>query len=164
MKLKTIHLKNFRCYKDEVSIEFDDLTTFVGKNDIGKSTVLEGLEIFFNNDLVKIEQSDANIHGDKNVVITCDFCDLPSELILDSGEKTNLADEYLTLANDILRIKKVYDCSKSKVSSTVYIVANHPNTVDAENLLSLKEKDLERNRCSIEGQSANEKSNLDFYC
>lgn len=54
--------------------------------------------------------------------------------------KTNLADEYLTLANDILRIKKVYDCSKSKVSSTVYIVANHPNTVDAENLLSLKER------------------------
>lgn len=48
MKLKTIYLKNFRCYKDEVSIEFDDLTTFVGKNDIGKSTVLEGLEIFFN--------------------------------------------------------------------------------------------------------------------
>ena len=95
---------------------------------------------------------------------------LPSELILDSGEKTNLADEYLTLANDILRIKKVYDCSKSKVSSTVYIVANHPNAVDAENLLSLKEKDLqkiikgERNRYSIEGQSADEKSNLGFYC
>ena len=144
MKLKTIYLKKFRCYKDEVSIEFDDLTTFVGKNDIGKSTVLEGLEIFFNNDLVKIEQSDANIHGDKNVVITCDFCDLPSELVLDSGEKTNLADEYLTITNDILRIKKVYDCSKSKVSSTVYIVANHPNAVDAENLLSLKEKDLQK--------------------
>lgn len=44
MKLKTIYLKNFRCYKDEVCIEFDDLTTFVGKNDIGKSTILEGLE------------------------------------------------------------------------------------------------------------------------
>lgn len=54
MKLKTIYLKNFRCYKDEVCIEFDDLTTFVGKNDIGKSTILEGLEIFFNNDLVKL--------------------------------------------------------------------------------------------------------------
>ncbi|WP_407989477.1 AAA family ATPase [Porphyromonas pogonae] len=38
-------LKKIRCYKDEVSIEFDDLTTFVDKNDIGKSTVLEGLEI-----------------------------------------------------------------------------------------------------------------------
>ena len=144
MKLKKIYLKNFRCYKDEVSIDFDDLTTFVGKNDIGKSTVLEGLEIFFNNDVVKIEPSDANIHGDKNVVITCDFCDLPSELILDSGEKTNLASEYLTIENDILRIKKVYDCSKSKVSSTVYIVANHPNAPEAENLLSLKEKDLQK--------------------
>ena len=31
MKLKTIYLKNFRCYKDEVSIEIDDLTTFIGK-------------------------------------------------------------------------------------------------------------------------------------
>ena len=57
MKLKTVYLKNFRCYKDEVSIEFDELTTFVGKNDIGKSTVLEGLEIFFNNDLVKSNYS-----------------------------------------------------------------------------------------------------------
>lgn len=145
MKLKTIYLKNFRCYKDEVCIEFDDLTTFVGKNDIGKSTILEGLEIFFNNDLVKIEPSDANIYGDKNVVITCDFCNLPSELILDSGEKTNLADEYLTISNDILRIKKVYDCSKSKVSSTVYIVAKHPNADEVGNLLSLKEKDLQKN-------------------
>lgn len=144
MKLKTIYLKNFRCYKDEVCIEFDDLTTFVGKNDIGKSTILEGLEIFFNNDLVKIEPSDANIYGDKNVVITCDFCNLPSELILDSGEKTNLADEYLTISNDILRIKKVYDCSKSKVSSTVYIVAKHPNAAEVGNLLSLKEKDLQK--------------------
>lgn len=107
MKLKTIYLKNFRCYKDEVCIEFDDLTTFVGKNDIGKSTILEGLEIFFNNDLVKIEPSDANIHGDNNVVITCDFGDLPSELILDSGEITNLTDEYLTISNDTLRIKKI---------------------------------------------------------
>ncbi len=100
MKLKNIYLKNFLCYQNEISIEFDDLTTFVGKNDIGKSTILEALEIFFNNDLVKIESSDANIHGDKNVVIACDFCDLPSELILDSGEITNLDEEYLTLSDD----------------------------------------------------------------
>lgn len=144
MKLKKIFLKNFRCYKDEVCIEFDDLTTLVGKNDIGKSTILDGLEIFFNNDLVKIEASDANIHGDKNVVITCDFYDLPSELILDSGEKTSLAKEYLTIDNDTLRIKKVYDCSKSKISSTVYLVANHPNIAEIGNLLSLKEKELQQ--------------------
>ena len=48
MKIKTIKIKNFRSYKDEVEIEFGDLTAFVGKNDIGKSTVLEALDIFFN--------------------------------------------------------------------------------------------------------------------
>lgn len=144
MKLKTLYLKNFRCYKDTISIDFDDLTTFIGKNDIGKSTILEALEIFFNNDLVKIDSSDANIYGEKEVVISCDFCELPTELILDSGEKTNLADEFLTIDTDLLRIKKVYDCSKSKVSPIVYIVANHPSAEGVDNLLSLKEKELQK--------------------
>ena len=67
-----------------------NLTTFIGKNDIGKSTILEALEIFFNNDLVKIESSDANVFGDKNVIITCDFCDLPKELILDLVERKQI--------------------------------------------------------------------------
>ena len=46
MKIKTVKIKNFRSYKDEVEIEFGNLTAFVGKNDIGKSTILEALEIF----------------------------------------------------------------------------------------------------------------------
>ena len=144
MKLKAIRLKNFRCYKEEICIEFGNLTTFIGKNDIGKSTILEALEIFFNNDVVKIEQSDANIHGDQNVTIECDFYDLPKELVLDSGEKTNLTEEHLTISDDVLRIKKVYDCSKSKITPIVYIVANHPCAEGVENLLSLKEKDLQK--------------------
>ena len=41
MKIKKIKIKNFRSYKDEVEIELGDLSAFVGKNDIGKSTVLE---------------------------------------------------------------------------------------------------------------------------
>ena len=52
MKLKTLYLSNFRCYKNYVEVNFDNLTTFIGKNDIGKSTILEALEIFFNNDTV----------------------------------------------------------------------------------------------------------------
>ena len=144
MKLKSMYLKNFRCYQDEVCISFDDLTTFIGKNDIGKSTVLEALEIFFNNDIVKIEQTDANVHGNGIVTITCDFYDLPPEIILDSGEKTNLEEEFLTISQDVLRIKKVYDCRKSKISPIVYIVANHPNLPEYENLISLKEKDLQK--------------------
>lgn len=144
MRLKTVYLKNFRCYKDEISIDFDNLTTLIGKNDIGKSTILDGLEIFFNNSVVQIDQSDANIYGDEFVTITCDFCELPQELILDSGEKTNLAEEYLTLSEDLLRVKKVYDCSKVKISPKIYIVANCPNNSEVQDLWSLKEKDLQK--------------------
>ena len=48
MKIKSITIDNFRGYKDPVTIPFDNLTVFVGKNDIGKSTILEALDIFFN--------------------------------------------------------------------------------------------------------------------
>ena len=35
MKIEKLILSNFRSYKDEISIDFDDLNVFVGKNDIG---------------------------------------------------------------------------------------------------------------------------------
>ena len=43
MRLKAVTLKNFRCYDKEIHVDFADLTTFVGRNDIGKSSVLEAL-------------------------------------------------------------------------------------------------------------------------
>ena len=48
MQIKTVKLKNFRGYKNETTINFENLTVLVGKNDSGKSTVLEALDIFFN--------------------------------------------------------------------------------------------------------------------
>lgn len=40
MKLKELKLKNFRGYKEKICVEFENLTAFVGKNDVGKSTIL----------------------------------------------------------------------------------------------------------------------------
>ncbi len=60
MRLESVLIKNFRCYRDEVTVAMAELTTFVGKNDIGKSSILEAFEIFFNNDTAKIEPGDAN--------------------------------------------------------------------------------------------------------
>ena len=48
MKLREIILKNFRGYYAETRITIDDLTALIGKNDVGKSTILEALDIFFN--------------------------------------------------------------------------------------------------------------------
>lgn len=53
MKIKNVAIKNFRGYSDEINSGFEDLTAFVGKNDIGKSTILEALDIFFNDGKVQ---------------------------------------------------------------------------------------------------------------
>ncbi|WP_186235215.1 AAA family ATPase, partial [Burkholderia gladioli] len=127
MRLESVSIKNFRCYREETTVSMADLTTFVGKNDIGKSSVLEALEIFFNNETVKIEQGDANIYsGAPLVTITCEFSDLPSQLSLDAGAETTLAAEYLLSTRGTLKIQKVFDCSKKTPSAEVYILANHP--------------------------------------
>lgn len=46
MKLDAVKLKNFRGYKEEVVVPISNITAFIGKNDAGKSTLLEALEIF----------------------------------------------------------------------------------------------------------------------
>ena len=54
MKLKRLYLRNFRSYKDWVSVDFENITTFIGKNDAGKSTILEALEIFSTMTLLRL--------------------------------------------------------------------------------------------------------------
>lgn len=61
MRLTKVTVRGFRRYKEEQTLELIILTTLIGKNDVGKSTVLEALEIFFNNSLIKIDSSDLNV-------------------------------------------------------------------------------------------------------
>lgn len=146
MRLESVTIKNFRCYRQEVTVRFTDLTTFVGKNDIGKSSVLEALEIFFNNETVKIEQGDSNIYnnGDTKVSITCEFSELPSSVILDAGATTTLDDEYLLTAAKTLKIRKVFDCKGKTPGVEVFLVALHPTAEGVCALLELKEKELQQ--------------------
>lgn len=48
MKIKAVSVNGFRGYAEPITVEVDDLLVLVGKNDIGKSTLLEALDIFFN--------------------------------------------------------------------------------------------------------------------
>ena len=45
MRLKCMHVKNFRSIYDE-TLEFDNLTALVGANGVGKSSFLDSLELF----------------------------------------------------------------------------------------------------------------------
>jgi predicted ATP-dependent endonuclease of OLD family len=48
MKLSKLRLQNFRCYKDEIQVDFSDITALVGRNDSGKSSLMDALDIFLN--------------------------------------------------------------------------------------------------------------------
>jgi len=143
MKLKYLKLKNFRGYKEETVINFDSLTAFIGKNDAGKSTILEALEIFFNNTLVVCEKEDLSTDSLSNVIeITCTFNDLPNQITLDSSSSTTLADEFLLNKDGDLEIKKCFRTTAAKPKATTYIVCNHPTAQNLNNLLELKNSQL----------------------
>lgn len=129
MQLKAVRIKNFRGYKNEVTINIEDLTVFVGKNDIGKSTILEALDIFFNDGkgVIKLDKDDINkasrSEGDNDIYITTIFTDLPKNIILDDSNPTNFSEEYLLNKDGDLEIIKKYP---NAGSAKVFIKAKHP--------------------------------------
>lgn len=147
MLIKSVTLKNFRGYQGTTRIEFDDLTVFVGKNDIGKSTILEALDIFFNDKPVSpIDKSDLNkaaiSNGDTDIAIAVEFKDLPASIVVDSTNNTTLQDEYLLNQNGCLEIVKHYANGSS--TAKVFVNALHPTHQDCCDLLSKKIADLKK--------------------
>ncbi len=151
MRLETVILKNFRAFREETRIRVGDLTTIIGRNDVGKSSVLEALEIFFNNDVVKIEPGDLNVHAEGDTVeITCEFSDLPDPLVLDAQAETGLAEEHLLTQVRRLRIKKRFGCSGAKVKEEVFVRAHHPTAENYADLISLTNANLKKRLRELE--------------
>ncbi|WP_065771919.1 ATP-binding protein, partial [Vibrio parahaemolyticus] len=147
MKITKLTLKNFRGYRD-VSVDFDEnFNVIIGKNDIGKSTILEALEIFFNNDTVKIDINDHNVHaaGQDFMSIQVSFKPEDKEYTIDTVP-TDLKKEHLLDSDNNLSIKKVWDCSKDKLTASslkTYLVANYPTAFDSP-LINQKIADLKK--------------------
>ncbi len=142
MRLCKVRLRNFRCYKKETAFDIDALTVFVGKNDVGKSTIFDALNIFFEEG--KLDSDDVSINGDKkDVHIICEFDDFPEELILDVDYPTSLEKEYMLNGDGRLEIHRSYDGSLAtpKIKNT-FAVAMHPTAKGYDDLLLLKNKEL----------------------
>ncbi len=143
MRIKAIILENFRVYSARTVIPTSALTVFVGKNDSGKSTILEALDIFFESGTVKIESADASKGGDpKNVRIAVVFSELPTQLILDSNAPTTLAIEHLLNPDGDLELHKVFNCTVQTPKASVFAYAVHPTAQAAADVLQLVLKDL----------------------
>ncbi len=135
MRLKEVTIQNFRSFKNRTSVPIDDnMTVFIGKNDAGKSSVLDALGVFFNCDVVALDKEDFNV-SDPNctIEISCIFDELPSEIVIDDTNTTTFSNEYLLNNNDELEIKKVFKRTQPK-SPQVYIRAMHPTSKGYDDL------------------------------
>lgn len=161
MRLVQLKVSNFRCFKDETAVDLDDLVVLIGKNDSGKSSLLDAMNIFFNG---VPEQDDLCVQAiDKKLSITCVFDDFPDQLVIDELFPTDLASEYLLNLDGKLEIKKVFSCSGSgKVKpASVFARANHPSANQYNDLLTLTNTKLKQraNELGVDVSSVNKTIN-----
>lgn len=162
MKIHALTLKNFRSYRS-VHIDFNDLTAFVGKNDIGKSTILEALDIFFNDGkgTVKLDKNDINksalAEGDDSITIGVEFSDLPARVVIDETAETSFEQEYMLNRQKHLEVIKTYPkAGKAQLS----IKALHPAPIKKhDTLLTVKNADLKNLLNTYGLECENEASN-----
>ena len=141
MRISSVLIENFRGYLDSTPLSVGAFTSIVGRNDVGKSTLLEALEIFFNGG--KPDADDAHIRArGQPTCISCLFEDLPAEVVLDARAPTTLADEYLLNADGVLEIVKEYDLGASRITAKVFARANHPTAEGGADLLQLNNTKL----------------------
>ena len=97
MKLEKLIIENFRGYQRRTEISLDNLTALIGKNDVGKTTVLDSLGVFFGHKLCKYDPSDKCVYSGDNddVKIGCVFSGVPNNLIIDTASPVSYT--HLTL-------------------------------------------------------------------
>ncbi len=74
MRIRRARIQNFRCL-DDVEVNFDEVTTFIGPNGVGKSTILRALEWFFNGGTISDEDIWTGASEPK-IAVEVEFCDL----------------------------------------------------------------------------------------
>ena len=142
MILKSVNIRNYRCYSSPTSISIGNLTCIIGRNDVGKSTVMEALDAFFNDTISKSDLSALAPDDDQKVEIVCTFSELPETLILDASVPCNLDEEGLLNSKKELEIKRVWDFSNKSVTKATFINCNYYDSPEANGLLSKKKESL----------------------
>lgn len=149
MRIKKVIIKNFRGYKSEIHVDLDNnLCAIVGKNDVGKSTILDALDIFFNEGkgATKIESEDVSLlksqNGsmpteavldgldiEKSFVVGVQFSDVHDrEIVVDETSRTTLREEHLLDSEGCLTIIKLFGSGGK--AKKILLYANHPYVED----------------------------------
>ena len=164
MNLVSVTLKNFRGYKNIKIGLSENLHMIVGMNDVGKSTILEALDAFFNESGAqsKITSGDlcaqSRIAGENHISIACEFSlDLDECVIIDATRQVSPKDEMILNANGNLEIRKTWDCSKTTLKPITDIICYLPTFID-KSYLCMKNIDLKKKLAEIVPTSQANKS------
>lgn len=114
MKAKAIKIVNYRGIKEETVVSLTDFNCIVGKNDVGKSTILRAVDMFLNDKLPTLEDVNSNSET-KLITISMSFCvDSSDNIDIDGGICTTFNEEEFLDNSNCLTIKKQWDCNLQK--------------------------------------------------
>lgn len=98
MIIKSIHVKNFRCIRDE-TLKCENLTVLVGPNGCGKSSLLRAIELFYSLQTKVTEEDFYNKDTDQPIIISITFEELTPEEM--NSYRTYLDGSSLTVSKQI---------------------------------------------------------------
>ncbi|MCG9720739.1 ATP-binding protein, partial [Shewanella sp. Isolate7] len=142
MKLEKLILENYRGYQGRTEIVINELTALIGRNDVGKTTVLDALGVFFGHKLCKYDISDKCVYAAENddVKIGCVFSGVPESLVLDASSHTTFSNEYLLNSDGHLELHKIY--KKGKGAGIIHAYCRHPSARGVKGILLKKNDEL----------------------
>lgn len=164
MKIRKLILKNFRGHIDSV-IDFDpSFNAIIGRNDVGKSSILDALDIFLEGGTVKMDILDCSVHADKKEVTIGLVIETERsrEYLLDEKVKVTLEQESLLNGEGFLEIHKVWDCSAKSItakSMSIYLNAFYFSEFKDDPIICKKNADLKKLLKERGLQCADEKVN-----
>lgn len=111
MKISSFRIENYKAIKDQ-TIEFGEYNIIIGKNDVGKSSVLEALDL-----LLKFDTPDVSdfhmLDESKSIILRCEFEEVSETL------KDDLAESYID--GDNLTITARYTSSGGRTPDELYL-------------------------------------------
>lgn len=114
MRLKRARIQNFRCL-EEAEISFDSVTTFIGPGGVGKSSVLRGLDWFFNGErsLVPSDEDVCDNASEQRIRIEVEFDGL-------SADDRAALGKYAPESSDSVVIWRTWENGSEKITGKAF--------------------------------------------
>ena len=138
MKLKSIRLENFHGVAGTTDAVVSDFAVLVGRNDVGKSTLLKALHLFLNG---TTPSQDSNNAQNQATTIAIELAFFPSTIpiVIDEAISTSFETEQLLDESGHLRLRREWDTSAARPTPKTYI---RRKTFGEDDFLLATEKDL----------------------